>query len=120
LYLFDNLKLIYFLDNKFVLRFLFKFILKVLCYKVVSIVYFIILFKYIIIKILIDLIFLNFISNIFFYTFTIRFKNLYSNNCFTQFLDLNRDSLAIIILFLIQFFFIIDLFLYAIATCDTF
>jgi len=120
LYFFDNLKLICFLNNKFLLCFLFEFIFKALCCKAINIVYFIVLFKYIIIKILIDSIFFNFIFNIFLYTFTIQFRNLYLNNYFTQFINSNRDNLAIIILFLIQLFLIIDLFLCAIATCDTF
>jgi len=118
--LFDNLKSICFLNNKFFFRFLFKLILKVLCCEIVSIVCFIALSKCIIIKILIDSMFLNFISNIFFYIFTIRLKDLHSNSRFTQFLNSNRDSLAIIALFLIQFLFIIDLFLCAIAICNTF
>ena len=120
LYFFDNFKSICFLDNKFLFSFLFKLILKVLCYKAISIVCFIVLFKCIIIKILINLIFFYFIFDIFLYTFTIRFKDLHLNSCFTQFLDSNRDSLAIIILFSIQLFIIINLFLCAIATCNTF
>jgi len=71
LYFFDNFKSICFLNDKFLFRFLFKLILKALYYKVVSIVCFIALSRCIIIKILIDSIFFNFISNIFLYTFTI-------------------------------------------------
>jgi len=69
--LFNNLKSICFLNNKFLLRFLFELILKVLCCRVVNIVCFIALSKCIIIKILINSMFLNFIFNIFLYTFTI-------------------------------------------------
>jgi len=71
LYFFNNFKSICFLNKKFLFCFSFKFIFKILYYKVISIVCFIALFKYIIIKILIDLLFLNFIFNIFLYTFTI-------------------------------------------------
>jgi len=66
LYLFDNFKSICFLNNKFLFRFLFKLILKVLCYKIVNIVYFIVLFKCIIMKILINSIFFNLILIFFF------------------------------------------------------
>ncbi len=120
LYLFDNLKSICFLNNKSFLRFLFKLILKALCCKAINIVCFIVLSKCIIIKILINSIFLNFIFNIFLYTFTIQFRDLHLNNRFTQFFNSNRDNLAIITLFSIQFLLIIDLFLCAIATCDAF
>jgi len=120
LYLFDNFKSICFLDDKFLLRFSFKLIFKILCCKIVNIVCFIALSKYIIMKILINSIFFYFIFNIFVYTFTIRFRDLHLNNCFTQFLNLNRDNFAIIALFLIQLFFIIILFLCAIAICDIF
>jgi len=120
LYLFDNFKSICFLDDKFFLCFLFKLIFKALCYKIISIVCFIVLSRCIIMKILINLIFLDFIFDIFFYIFTIRLRDLHLNNCFTQFLNSNRDNLAIIILFSIQLFLIIILFLCAIATCDAF
>jgi len=59
--LFDNFKLICFFNDKFLLCFLFKLIFKALCYKVVSIVCFITLSKCIIIKILINSMFLKFL-----------------------------------------------------------
>jgi len=81
---------------------------------------FIALFKCIIINVLIDSMFVNLISNIVLHNFTIRLRNFYLNKRFTQFLDANQDSLAIVALFSIQLFFIIILFLRAIATCDAF
>jgi len=81
---------------------------------------FITLLKCIIINVLINSMFVNLISNIILHNFTIRLRNFYLNKRFTQLLDANQDNLAIVALFLIQFFYIIILFLRAIVTCDAF
>jgi hypothetical protein len=81
---------------------------------------FIALLKCIIINVLIDSIFINLISNIVLYNFTIQLRNFYLNKRFTQLLNANQDNFAIVALFSIQFLFIIILFLRAIATCDAF
>jgi len=60
---------------------------------------FIALFKYIIINVLINSMFINLIFNIVFYNFTIRLKSFYLNKHFTQLLNANRDNLAIVTLF---------------------
>jgi len=43
--------------------------------------------------------FINLIFNIVLYNFTIQLRNFYLNKRFTQFLDANRDNLAIVALF---------------------
>jgi hypothetical protein len=80
---------------------------------------FIALLKCIIINVLINLMLINFIFNIVLYNFTIRLRSFYLNRRFTQLLNANRNNFAIVALFSI-FFFIIILFLRAIATCDAF
>jgi len=105
LYFFDDFKSICFLNDKFLFRFSFEFILKILCYKVISIVYFIVLSRYIIIKILIDSIFLNFILDIFFYTFTIWFRDLHSIFVLRNFLIQIEIVLRLLFCFRYNFFY---------------
>jgi len=50
----------------------------------------------------------NIIFNIVLYNFTIQLRDFYLNRRFTQLFNINQDNLAIIALFLIQLFFIIN------------